>query len=277
MTTGSFELKAEATGSERPVNPAAEPPKPDANARPEWLDQKFKSPEQMAESYKHLEAELTRLRQGKAPEAPAPEEKKPTADAEATGEDKPKTEDEKKADDVADQLKADGIDVDAMNARFWEKGEIDPEDRTVLVDALKEKFGDKAESLLDAFAQSQKEAFEYRELRVHEPMGGKAQSAKMIEWAKANLSEAQKEAINSLWESNDVTKMVEGSKMVATLYSQANSTKPTRVLDGSPAPSGEAGYASQAEMQADMSDPRYKTDTAFQRKVMQKLAVTTAF
>lgn len=270
-------MKAEATGTERPVNPAAEPPKADPNARPEWLDQKFKSPEQMAESYRNLEAELTRIRQGKAPEAKPEETTKPTADAEAEGEAKPKTEEEKAVDDTTEALKADGIDVDAMNARFWEKGELAPEDKTVLVEALKGKFGDNTEKLIDTFAKAQKEAFEYRELRVHEPMGGKAESEKVITWAKANLSEAQKSAINSLWESDDVGKMVEGSKMVATLYAQANSTKPSRMLDGTPASAGEAGYASQAEMQADMSDPRYKTDTAFQRKVMDKLSKTTAF
>lgn len=277
MTASSFTLKAEQAGTNPPAAPAAEAPKTDANARPEWLDQKFKTPEQMAESYKHLEAELTRLRQGKAPEPEAKptEDAKATADAEATGE--PKTEDEKKADEVAKDLASKGIDVDAMNARFWEKGELAPEDRTQLVDALKDKFGDKAESLIDAFAQSQKEAYEYRELRVHEPMGGKEQSSAMIEWAKTNLSQAQKEAINSLWESNDVNKMVEGSKMVATLYKQANSTKPTRILDGTPAQAGEAGYASVAEMQADMNDARYKSDTAFQQKVLAKLSRTTAF
>lgn len=280
MTTGSFEMKAEQTGTERPVNPAAEHPKPDANARPEWLDSKFKTPEQMAESYKHLEAELTRLRQGKAPD-PAPkqgEELKLTADAEAPkGDEQPKTDAEKKAEEVADQLKSDGLDIDGMNARFWEKGEIVPEDRTKLVEALKDKFGDNTEKLIDTFAQAQKEAFEYREFRVHEPMGGKDKSGEMIAWAKANLPLAQKEAINSMWESNDVNKMAEGSRMVATLYAQANGTKPARVLDGSPAPAGEAGYASEAEMRADMSDPRYKTDTAFQRKVVEKLSKTTAF
>jgi len=277
MTAQSFALKAEVTGSERPVAPSAEPPKPDANERPQWLDQKFKSPEQMAESYRHLEAELTRLRQGKAPEAePKPEDVKPTADAEATGEKKP-DDTEKKEDAVVDDLKAKGLDVDAMSARFWEKGEIAQEDRTVLVDALKDKFGDQAETLLDAFAVAQKEAFEYRELRVHEPLGGKEKSDTILEWAKTNLPQAQKEAINSLWESNDVAKQVEGSKMVAMLYAQANGSKPTRVLDGSPAPSVEPGYGSRTEMSADMSDPRYKTDPAFQRKVLDKLSRTTAF
>jgi len=280
MTAQSFTLKAEQTGTERPVNPAADSKPTDQNERPQWLDQKFKTPEQMADSYRHLEAELTRLRQGKAPEPEKKaDEQKPQAEAKPEGdEQKTETSDEdKKADEVADDLKGKGIDVDAMSARFWENGKIADEDRTVLVEALKDDFGDSAESLLDAFAQAQKEAYEFRVYRTYEPLGGQEKGKALIEWAKANLPEGQKEAINSLWDSGDVSKMVEGSKLVASLYAQANGSKPARVLDGTPAASVEPGYGSREEMSADMRDPRYRSDPAFQRKVLEKLSRTTAF
>jgi len=55
-----------------PEAPAQAP----TNDRPAWLPENFKSPEDLAKSYKEAQAELTRLKQGTAPAAT---EDKPTS------------------------------------------------------------------------------------------------------------------------------------------------------------------------------------------------------
>jgi hypothetical protein len=280
MQGGSFTLSSPPTGSEKPAAAAAAttPAAVDTNARPSWLPEKFKTPEQMAEAYSHLEAKLG---QPKSEDKKAPDQAPANAEAakpeDKKADDTAKPEDKKAEDAVVQDLTHKGIDVKAMSERFWEKGELNADDKTTLVDALKEKFGDDAETLVNDFATAQKEAYEYRQEKVHAPMGGKDKSAAMIEWAKSTLSEPQKQAINTLWSSNDVAQQIEGSKMVAQLYAAANGSKPAVVVSGDAPATTSAGYQSQAEMTADMNDKRYKTDPAFQQAVIRKLAATTAF
>jgi hypothetical protein len=289
MTIGSIEVKPQETGSERPVDTAAKPAAPASNERPAWLPQNFKSVEQFAESYKEQQATITRLQQEKAeakkgepgtppdvkPDPAKAEDAKVDEKVEEKVEEKvdDKTDGEKKPEEkVADDLKADGIDVDAMSERFWKTGEIEAEDRKTLVEALAPKFGDKAEKLLDTFAESQKLAREYTELRLYEPVGGKAEGEKMIEWAKSNLTKPQAEAINTLWASDSLDSRIEGSRLLKTYFDAKNGRAPAVVLDGgAPAQSTDV-YASMHEMTKDMGAPEYKTDPDFRARVMAKAA-----
>lgn len=79
--------------------PTTEPAKKD-DARPEWLDSKFKSPEDLAKAYKELEQKLG------APKAPTVEE-----------------------------VKSKGIDVDKLTAEYTKDGKLSAESMKNLTDA----------------------------------------------------------------------------------------------------------------------------------------------
>jgi hypothetical protein len=290
MTTGSVQFTPQQTGSERPVAPQAKPEEKapvstaaKSEARPEWLDPKFKDGAQLAESYKLLEAEYTRLKQGAKPEdkpadstTPNGEAPKAEAKPEEKKPDDKKPEDTKpedKAEEAAKkELEAKGVDVNAMSERFWETGELAADDKATLVEALKDKLGDDTASIIEDFAQSKKDAMAYRDYKTYEPLGGKDASAPIVAWGKEKLNDAQREAINTLWSSNDINKVNEGSKLLRTLYDAANGKAPSVVLNGDlPASVSTDVYNSQEEMRADMSDKRYREDPAFRAKVAAKL------
>ena len=239
------------------------PQSPTPTERPTWLPDKFKDPEQLAFAYAELEKKLSAPKQEEPAPAKPTEEVKPPVDA-------PKPDDATK---VAEQLAADGIDVDSMSSRFWESGELAADDRTKLVEALGKSFGkEKAESLIDSFAKSQLIAKEYVDQQVYAPLGGKGKEAPMIEWAKTSLSKAQAEAINAMWDSGDVDKMAAGSKTLADLYHAANGKAPTVVLTGDQTTSSVEVYTHKDQLLKDMADPRYRTDASFRELVSKKLA-----
>ena len=283
MTTASLSVKPQETGSERPVNPAAAPATATEGERPAWLPSNFKSPEQMVESYKELQATLTKMRQpppetNTTPPDVKPEEK-PEGDKQVEPEVKPEGDKqvEKAEAEVAKQLEADGVNVEEMSDYFAEHGDLTDDHKKVLTEALDAKFGTgKGSELLADYLASKKIAAEYTEMKVYEPLGGSAGAKSILDWAsKGGVNEAQAKAINTLWEGNSLDSQVEGSKLLRTLYDAANGKAPSVVLDGGNSPNAQDVYSSMHEASNDMADPRYKTDETYRNRVAQKLARST--
>lgn len=273
-----IEVKPVQTGPERPA-PAEPPKKEETSGRPEWLPENFSNGEQLVSSYKELQAELTRLKQGDPPkgkdESEAPPAEKPEEKPEERPEEKPEekpegTEEETK---VAEKLKADGVDVDSMVSHFQEHGDITPEHRETLVKSLSKDFGDKAGTLVDEFVEAKKLAMEYMEEKLYAPLGGKDGAKDLLTWAKANLTEGQATAINTMWESQKMDTRVEGSKLLRMLYDTANGVTPKKVVTGDVTPQRDADvYESIHALSNDMADPRYKTDPDYRKRVEAKAA-----
>tara|TARA_R110002096_G_scaffold161261_2_gene327799 strand:+ start:323 stop:1159 length:837 start_codon:yes stop_codon:yes gene_type:complete len=88
-------------------------------------------------------------------------------------------------------------------------------------------------------------------------------------WAAENLSEKEIETFNNALASDEAAPLV--VKDLVSRYRKEADVEPGTTVSGSG--STAAGhYRSRAEMVADMSDPKYKTDTAFMQKVAQKIA-----
>lgn len=270
------QFPAQVSGAERPATDAAAntaDTKPtNTDARPAWLPEKFKTPEQMAEAYKHLEQKLGTPKTEEVASAPA------KAEGEQKPEDKPEDKkDEKPEDKVAQDLKADGIDVDAMSQRFWETGDLPQDDRKTLTEALKKTFGDKAESLLDDFVEAKKAQLQVYNDKVFTPLGGSKESAETyLKWARdGGLDKETAATLNALWSSDDVDNHVIASKKLAEAYTAKNGKAPALTLKGNTTPvvTSEV-YESDEQMRADQRDARYKTDPAFRAKVEAKVRNT---
>lgn len=234
--------------------PAPEDNQPDA--RPEWLPEKFKSPEDLAKAYSELEKKLG----GKPKEEVKPEAKSETeednSDAEAS-------ESEKAARDAAENA---GLNFDDLSFKYMENGSLDDGDYAAL-----EKSGI-PKHIVDQFIAGQEAILNTTRSQVFESVGGEDTYVAMTEWAAENLSETEIDAFNRAVNSNDLSMVQMAVKGLKAQYAASEGFEPKRTVTGGNAKKGADVYRSIAELEKDMGDTRYRNDPAFRRDVEQKLA-----
>lgn len=216
--------------------------------RPEWLDEKFATPEDLAKAYKELQAKL-----GTPKEEPKAEEPKPEGD-------KPE---EKKAEELAEAPKAADV-VAKLNENFAANGKLSDDDY-----AMAEKIGhDRA--TVDAFIAGQQALVEQATQRITTAAGGKEAMDTMFVWAKTGLTSAEVDTFNATMRGADVSAAVTAMEQLKAKYEAANGKDPT-LIGGKPPASTVEVYTSWAEVQRDMGKPEYASDHAFRAKVEAKL------
>lgn len=245
--------EAEARAKIEADKAAAEAAK-NAPARPEWLDPKFQSPEDMAKAYAELEKKLG------APK----EEQKP--EAEKTDAEKAKEEADKKAaeDKVKETPKASEVVAD-LNAKFLaQDGKLTDADY-----AAAEAIGhDRA--TVDAFIAGQQALAEMATQRIMGAAGGKETMDRMFAWASTSIPAAEIDTFNKSFEGADVNAAVIAMEQLKSKYEAANGKDPT-LIGGKPAANVSDVFTSWAQVSQAMSDPRYSTDHAYRTTIEQKL------
>ena len=221
--------------------------------RPEWLDEKFESPEDLAKAYKELQAKL-----GEKPKEGE------DGDDKSDGEDKP---DGEEADDKPAGTAE--IDYERYTKSLTENGELSADDYATLES---QGFPKEVVDVYVAGIQAQTAA---KYAPVIEAAGGEDSYNELIDWAGANLSEADGDAYDTLIQQGG-TVGAAAIKQLAALHAESTGSE-------APNPSalrGNAGretiepFQSQAEVTAAMRDPAYKTDPAYQAKVARRLAAS---
>lgn len=213
--------------------------------RPEWLDEKFESPEDMAKAYKELQKKMsepktTKKEAAKKEEAPV----EPSAMTEA---------------------------IEGATNEFSESGELS--DKTF--EAL-EKAG-LPRSFVEAYINGQQAMSVQQTSAIQETIGGEGNYAAMAEWASENLVEGELDAFNSIVEGGSV----EAAKVaVKGLYSQflaAGGKGPSLVQGSTAGDGGVKPFGSAAQLTEAMKDKRYANDPAYREQVEKRLAVSTIF
>lgn len=205
----------------------------------------------------------------KAPEddkAGAPEGEQQQAEQKA---DESATGIENSEEAAKEALNEKGIDYSALQSEFDAKGELTEESYKKLAEVGFPK------EVVDAFIAGQAALVAQFEQQGFEAAGGKEQLDHMREWAKGSLNKQELEAYNKAIAGTH-EEMLQAVRGLRNRYESEYGKQP-RFLGGSPAQAGSQGYASRAEMTADMRDRRYESDPAFRAKVTAKLAATTAF
>ncbi|MER9195260.1 hypothetical protein NKI13_18455 [Mesorhizobium australicum] len=223
-----------------------------APARPEWLDPKFQSPEDMAKAYAELEKKL-----GAPKEEPKPE-------AEKTAEELAKEAADKAAADAAPK-KASEVVAD-LNSKFLaQDGKLTDADY-----AAAEAIGhDRA--TVDAFIAGQQALAEVATQRITGAAGGKESMDRMFAWASTSISAAEIETFNKSFEGSDVNAAVVAMEQLKAKYEAANGKEPTLVA-GKPGANASDVFTSWAQVQTAMGDDRYSKDHAYRTQIEQKLA-----
>jgi len=235
--------KVDAANAAPPVEGTEGTPTED---RPQWLPEKFKSPEDMAKAYAELESKLGQ----KPTEAPA---EAPKAEAPADAE--------------ADKALADkGLKLTDFSAEFSQKGELSPESYEKLDKAGFDR------SLVDQYIAGQKALASQYDTAVMQEAGGAEKYTEMVNWAKANMSNSEIDAYNAAVSGGNVDQAKLAVMGLSAKYEKAVGSDPQRLIGGQSSGSSSDVFESMAQVTAAMKDPQYKNDPAFRAKIQAKLA-----
>ena len=221
---------------------------PNQEERPDWLPEKFKTPEDMANAYSNLEKKLG---EGQQTEEPKPETEQ-------------KVEDQPSGEEVKDVVDKAGVDFDALQAEYNEGG-LSEEAYAKLAEAGFPK------NLVDSWIQGQEALAADYQNSVHNIVGGEQAYSEMVEWAGENLTQAEITAYDRAVESGDIDMVKLAVQGLKSKYQAAEGTDPA-LIAGQSAPSSGGTYSSWSEVTTAMRDPRYKSDPAYRQSVTTKLA-----
>lgn len=237
--------KIDAANAVPPTDGATPPSDPPTEDRPQWLPEKFKSPEDMAKAYAELESKL-----GK------PAEPTPPADPNATP----------PSDQVADELANKGLDLTDFSQEFNTKGELSAESYDKL-----EKAG-YPRNIVDQYIDGQKARAALYESEVKAVAGGSEKFSEMVDWARANLSQAEIDAYNRSVDSGNQEQAKLATAGLYQKFSSARPSEPSLFKGNTASAQSSEVYESIAQMQKDMANPDYAKDPAFRAMVERKLS-----
>ena len=224
--------------------------------RPAWLPEKFKTVEDMAVSYKALEAKQSGATPAADPEVPVvaavvPPVTDPLAIPAAA--------------DAAAVVQKAGLDMAALNAEFAASGTLSADS----YEKLNAVGFDKA-AVDNYVAGQQALVSQFQNDVMSATPGGPAKYGEMVEWAKANLTDVQIAAYNTAVSTGNKDQAKLAVAGLGASFTAAVGSEP--VLQGGRTNGTSADvFESVAQMKAAMSDKRYKTDPAFRAAVSAKL------
>lgn len=273
MTT-SVSLSSVETGNTAPVVEQTVDPN-----RPEWLDPQFATVEDQNKAYKSLQAEYTKLKQGKGLEgAPDPVAEKKADDLtvpdkaaeEKAAADKKAAEDKK----AADAAKTAGVDLTPYQSEFTSTGDVSVESRDKIAKGLEALLGPDARTIVDQYIDGRKTSSANDASLIKDAAGGAEAYTTMVNWAASSLDKDEIAHFNTQVNSGNRAAATFAVEALRSRFEQANG-RPPRLFKGTFTPPGNVtAFASAAEMTAAMKDPKYKTDPAYRASVARRLAVS---
>lgn len=231
MSGNEPELKSEQEGLQQ-VEPGQveEPQAPD---RPQWLPEKFKSPEDMAKAYSELEKKLGGKQEEGEQESPTPKVHPDT--------------------------------IKSYSEEYLRDGKLSDKSYAELAALGVDR------SLVDAYVAGQQALVERQAESIYATVGGKEAYSRMVGWAAENLSKDEVATFNEVVQSGDLRKINLAVSGIHSRM-KAATNEPSLVMGKSAnkAPSG--AFRSTAEIVAAMSDPRYKSDPAYRADIENRLS-----
>lgn len=219
--------------------------------RPEWLPEKFKSPEDMANAYSELEKKMG---QGTNEEQPA----ETTEDNEGDVQDD-KPDDNENADYNAAV-------VDASKEFFENDGQLSEETYEKLAKAGLPK------ELVDSYAAGQQALLQSEEGEIKSVANGQFDA--MAEWANDNLEQEEINAFDDIVTTGTKEQAKFAVKSLYDRYTQANGSSP-KLVQGAVTGGSTMPFKSMQELARAQSDPRYKSgDKAYHEEIDRRLSVS---
>ena len=217
--------------------------------RPDWLPEKFKSPEDMAQAYSELEKKMS---SGESPKE------------EATNETSDNDVDTSPA-EVEQVLDNAGLDFEAFQTEYNENGSLSDDAYTALEEAGFPK------SLVDSWIAGQQALQTSTSEAIYEVVGGQDAYQEMVQWAADTLPPNEVEAFNASIDTGDPDLIRFAVQGLSARYRSEAGSSP-KLVQGEATPTSSGAFQSVAELKVAMSDPRYHSDPAYRQQVAAKLA-----
>lgn len=217
--------------------------------RPDWLPEKFKSAEDMAQAYANLEKKLG-----------SPEEVTEEVQEEVVDETNAPSSNE-----VADVINNAGLDYDSMQNEYNETGELSQ----ATMDSLAEKGF--SNELVNSWVKGQQSLLDNYQSEVYGSVGGQEAYSAMQSWAADNLSDSEIQAFDRAVTSGDIGLVKLAVTGLQTKYQAAEGSDPSLLTQGQSTNSTGGVFNSWAEVNSAMSDARYESDVAYRQQVAAKL------
>ncbi len=229
----SITITEEDTGPEAPVA------EDNLSERPEWLPEKFSSPEDMAKSYSELEKKMS----------------SPQEETEAQGQDEVKS--------------SEAVSLTKFSEEYEAGGELSPESFTEL-----EGMGYPRE-MVETYIKGIQAGGTADADAVMNVVGGKEGYDELTDWAKQSLDTQELELYNSMVSGGtDNAKMA--VEWLASKREAIEGSEPS-LLQGRASAASKDEFRSTAQVVAAMKDPRYGKDSAYTKDVEEKLGRSSVF
>ena len=229
--------------------------------RPDWLPEKFKSAEDMANAYSNLEKKM-----GEGKSTGNVEEPETVSENEQST--KQETNEQPSGSEVQQAVEAAGVDFNSLQEQYNEHGGLTDDAYAKLADA---GF---PQDLVNSWIKGQEALSNDYQSSVHNLVGGKESYGEMITWASDNLSEAEIASYDKAVDSGDIGMVQLAVDGLRSRYQAAEGSDPA-LIAGQSAPSSGGNYGSWAEVTTAMRDPRYARDPAYRQSVADKLGRST--
>ena len=239
---------------------------------------KFKSVEDLANSYKELQGKLGQTTN----EEPAAESTTESNQEETKADDTPKPETDFNAAEVygeglANTLQEAGIDAQDIATRFQESGEISEDDYSKLKDVgFSKGVIDSYLAGIKAQSSNAVEVADSQIKAIQDSVGGAEQYGKLTAWAVENLPSDQVQAFNALTETGNAASIQLAVNGIQSQYNNAMGKEPSLVT-GKAGQNAVTPYRSTAEVVTAMKDARYGKDVSYTENVQRRLADSNVF
>jgi hypothetical protein len=212
--------------------------------RPEWLDEKFESPEEMAKAYKALQQKMSKPKAEKKESAKAEEASAPEATTGA---------------------------IEAARNEFAENGELSDK----AFDAL--EAAGLPRSFVEQYIAGQEAMSIQQAATIQESIGGAGNYEAMAEWASENLADGDLDAFNDIVEGHSVEQARVAVKGLYAQFQAAGGKGPALVQGSTSGDAGVKPFGSTAQVTEAMRDPRYASDPAYREQVEKRMSVSSIF
>jgi len=217
---------------------------PAEEERPEWLDEKFESPEEMAKAYKALQQKMSKPKAEKKESAKTEEASAPEATTSA---------------------------IEDARSEFADSGELSDK----AFDAL-EKAG-LPRSFVEQYIAGQQAMSVQQAATIQESIGGAGNYEAMSEWASENLADGDLDAFNDIVEGPSVEQARVAVKGLYAQFQAAGGKGPALVQGSTSGDAGVKPFGSTAQVTEAMRDPRYASDPAYRENVEKRMSVSSIF
>ena len=220
--------------------------------RPDWLPEKFKSAEDMANAYSELEKKLGSNEQEQEEQQPEEEQS-----------------DEQQEDTDTKNTNTNTVIAEASKEFFENDGVISEETYKNLAEVGLPK------ELVDSYAAGQQALMQSEEGSIKAVADGNWDQ--MAEWASNNLTPEEINTFDDIVQNGTVDQAKLAAKGLYAQYKAENGVAP-RLTQGSVTGSATMPFKSNQELARAMSDPRYKSgDKAYHEEIDRRIAVSNNY